>query len=86
MILKKLFIVLAFCLYATLSLAEALNINAATADEIAEMMAGVGKAKAEAIIKDRELNGEFKSIEELTRVKGIGLATVEKNQDKITVK
>jgi len=67
-------------------LAEPVDVNTATAEQIAEAMAGVGKAKAEAIIQDREKNGKFKSIDDLTRVKGIKIATISKNRDKITVK
>lgn len=67
------------------ALADALNLNTAGAEEIAEVMTGIGKVKADAIVKDREANGKFKSIEDLTRVKGIGPATIEKNRDKIKV-
>lgn len=62
-----------------------LDINSASADQIAEAMAGVGKSKADAIVQDRDKNGKFKSVDDLTRVKGIKSSTVEKNRDKITV-
>jgi len=39
--------------------------------------------KAQAIIDYRKANGDFKTIEALTEVKGIGLKTVEKNRDLI---
>ncbi|WP_133717660.1 ComEA family DNA-binding protein [Methylocaldum gracile] len=65
--------------------AEPVDINSATADQLAQSLNGVGKAKAEAIIQDREKNGKFKSADDLARVKGIGAATIEKNRDKITV-
>lgn len=65
--------------------AEPVDINSATADQLAQGLNGVGKAKAEAIIQDRDKNGRFKSVEDLARVKGIGPATIEKNRDKITV-
>lgn len=67
-------------------LAEPVDLNTATADQIAEAMAGVGKTKAEAIIQDREKNGKFKSVDDLARVKGIKVATIAKNRDKITAK
>lgn len=46
----------------------------------------MGKAKAAAIVKDREANGKFTSVDDLDRVKGIGKATIEKNRAKLTAK
>jgi len=63
---------------------KSLDINTASADQFAEVMVGVGKAKAEAIVKDRETNGKFNSVDDLDRVKGIGKATIEKNRPKLT--
>jgi competence protein ComEA len=66
--------------------ADAIDINSATADQIvAAGLKGIGKAKAQAIVQDREKNGPFKSIDDLTRVKGIKSATVAKLRDKISV-
>jgi len=61
----------------------AVNINTADAVAIAEELSGVGMKKAQAIIDYRKSNGDFKTIESLTEVKGIGLKTVEKNRDVI---
>lgn len=66
--------------------AEPVDLNSATAEQIATAMTGVGKAKAEAIIQDRDKNGKFKTVEDLARVKGIKLALISKNRDKITAK
>lgn len=79
--------ILAACLFsvAPLALAEPLDINAATAEQFADTLNGVGKAKAEAIVQDREKNGKFKSVDDLDRVKGIGPAVIEKNRAKLTV-
>lgn len=60
-----------------------LNINEASADEIAQHIKGIGPAKAEAIVQFRELNGPFKALNELTQVKGIGEKTLTKNQNLI---
>ncbi|SMF94812.1 competence protein ComEA [Methylomagnum ishizawai] len=65
--------------------AEVLDINTATAGQFDDTLVGVGKAKAQAIVEDREKNGPFKSVDDLERVKGIGPATIAKNRDKITV-
>ena len=65
--------------------ADKVNINTADAAAIAEALNGVGPAKAEAIVAHRKANGAFKSADQLAEVKGIGLATVEKNRDRIEV-
>ncbi|MDX1471831.1 MAG: helix-hairpin-helix domain-containing protein [Flavobacteriaceae bacterium] len=59
------------------------NINSASAEELAKVLKGIGMKKAEAIIAYREKFGPFKSANELTAVKGIGEKTVEKNRSKI---
>src|SRR5690554_6353338 len=83
--LVKLIVALLLIGFAWCASAEQVDINSATAEQIAEVLTGVGKAKAEAIVQDREKNGKFKSIEDLGRVKGIGQATIEKNRDKIII-
>lgn len=52
--------------------AAPVDINTADAKAIAKVMKGVGMEKAEAIVAYREKNGKFKSIDELSKVKGIG--------------
>ena len=61
------------------------NINQASADEMAEALSGVGTARAEAIVADREQHGAYQSADELVRVKGIGPSTVEQNRERIKV-
>jgi competence protein ComEA len=61
------------------------NVNTADAPAIAEAMKGVGLKKAEAIIAYRKEHGAFKSLDQLAAVKGIGLKTVEKNREAITL-
>lgn len=48
-----------------------LDINRASAEEL-DSLKGIGPAKAQAIVDDRERNGYFTGVEQLTRVKGIG--------------
>lgn len=64
---------------------EVVNINTADAALLDQALLNVGPAKAQAIVDYRRENGPFKSIEQLAMVKGIGLRTVEKNRDRITV-
>jgi len=65
--------------------APVVNINTATAEQLAERLSGVGEAKAEAIVQYREEHGAFKHPDELVNVNGIGLATVDRNRDRIVV-
>lgn len=59
------------------------NINSASAEELATLLSGVGAKKAQAIIDYRQANGQFQSKQELTNVKGIGEATVARNEPRI---
>lgn len=63
--------------------AEKVNINTADAASLDRVLIGVGPSKAEAIVLYRKQNGAFRSADQLTGVKGIGLATIEKNRDRI---
>ena len=65
--------------------AEKVNINTADAATLDRVLNGVGPSKAEAIVAHRKQHGAFRSAEDLAEVKGIGLALVEQNRDRITV-
>jgi len=62
-----------------------ININTASKEEL-NTLPGIGDAKADVIIEYREQNGGFKSVEELTKVGGIGEKTLSKFKDKIDIK
>jgi len=64
---------------------EHVDINTASAAEIDAALVNVGRAKAEAIVAYRKAHGRFESAEQLALVKGIGLRTVEKNRDRISL-
>ncbi len=64
---------------------DIVNINTADATEIAQALTNIGPAKAKAIVDYRNVNGAFRSVEQLAMVKGIGLATIEKNRDRIVL-
>lgn len=61
------------------------NINTADMDTLARELNGIGNAKARAIVDYREAHGAFASVDELLEVKGIGVAILEKNLNKLAV-
>jgi len=65
--------------------ATPVNINQASAAQIAKALDGVGPAKAQAVVAWREAHGAFKSVDELKFVKGFGKATIERNRDAIVL-
>lgn len=64
---------------------QVININDADVATLASL-SGIGDRKAEAIIEYREANGPFDTPEALSSVKGIGERTLEKNEERISVK
>jgi len=60
------------------------NINIATQSQL-EVLPGIGPVKARSIIKYRQENGFFASIEELLQVNGIGDKTVEGIREMISI-
>lgn len=65
-------------LFASTVSAELVNINKASAEIMQEHLQGIGAKKAEAIINYRTEHGEFKKLEDIKEVKGIGDALFEK--------
>lgn len=63
---------------------DKVNINQATVEEL-DRLPGVGQATANKIINYREEHGDFKSIEELKHVNGIGNKKYEQIKDEITL-
>lgn len=63
---------------------EKVNINTATAEEIAQLK-NIGSAYAMRIVEYRQENGPFEKAEDILKVKGIGEKTYELNKKIITV-
>ena len=83
-ILRKLVVLILLGMPLTLSAAGAVDIN--TADKATLMtLSGVGESFAQRIINYREANGGFKSVQELTNIRGIGYTLIEKNKELLTV-
>ena len=66
-----------------LAFAGPVDINKADAATIAKELSGIGLSRAQAIVTYREKNGNFKAIEDLRKVKGIGAKTLERNRANI---
>ena len=61
------------------------DLNGADAPTLQRELAGIGEAKAKAIVAYRDSNGPFSSVDELLEVKGIGKAILDKNREKLEV-
>ncbi|HZQ47412.1 MAG TPA: helix-hairpin-helix domain-containing protein [Verrucomicrobiae bacterium] len=63
---------------------QKININKASAQEL-DALPGIGPAKAQAIVDYRNQNGDFKTIDDIKKVKGIKEGEFSKMKDYITV-
>lgn len=63
---------------------DKINLNTASAEELMTLN-GIGKGKAEAIVKFREEQGSFQSIEQIMEIEGIKDGTFQKIKDRIYV-
>ena len=82
--MKRICLTLLLVLFLATTAFAKVNINTATVDELTTLN-GIGKAKAEAIVAHRTANGDFKSVDDLNNVKGIGDKIMEKIKPEITV-
>ena len=65
--------------------AAPVNVNTASAEEIAIALYGVGKYKAQAIVQYRQEHGHFKSVQALKKIKGIGQGILDGNPGDIKI-
>lgn len=63
---------------------DTININTASVEELTQLQK-VGQKTAENIVAYRDANGPFKTVDDLTNVKGIGDKILELNKDRITI-
>lgn len=70
---------------ASADLRGVVNVNTASSEEL-QLLPGIGESRARAILDAREKSGGFQSVEELTQVKGIGPAALERLRPHLAVK
>ena len=64
--------------------AKVVSLNTASVAELGQLP-GLGPAKAKAIVDDRDRNGPYHSIGDLTRVKGVGPGIVKRLEGRVQV-
>ncbi|MGD0822849.1 MAG: helix-hairpin-helix domain-containing protein [Desulfomonilia bacterium] len=62
-----------------------ININTATKEELM-MLPGIGEKTAAAIVTYRLANGQFKSLDDMTRIKGISKKRIDKIRPYLVLK
>ncbi len=82
--MKKLFLIFIIFFGLNLPTFAGVDINTANQAEL-ESVKGLGPVKAKAIIEYREKYGAFKSVSDLTNVKGIGTGTLKQLGDQVSV-
>lgn len=60
------------------AIGQSVDINSASAEELAAALPGIGPSKAQGIVEWRELHGPFRTVDQLLEVSGIGPRTLEK--------
>ena len=68
----------------TTSVAAMVNLNTASVEQL-ETLPGIGKSTAERILEYRQKNGNFKKVEDLMNVRGVGEKSFLKLKPLITV-
>jgi competence protein ComEA len=82
--MKKLLFALAMWFAVTGVAMAVVNINTATKEELTSLK-GVGEKRAQEIIDYRKKNGNFKSVDDLEKVPGIGPGLMKQIRSQVTV-
>ncbi|MHC8440707.1 MAG: ComEA family DNA-binding protein [Candidatus Eutrophobiaceae bacterium] len=87
--MKKMITAILFCLAMSTGIlameGQKVNINTADQESLVKMIRGVGERRAAAIILYRKEYGDFKSIEDLAKVKGVSTSIIEKNREVLII-
>lgn len=83
-LIKKVLLLLILFMPVYLYAAGKVNINTADKETLMTIK-GVGEKRADAIIAYRESNGEFKSVEDLSKVSGVSTTIVDENRENLSV-
>ena len=82
--MKKLALALVMCFALSGLAAAAVNINTATKEELTSLK-GIGDKRAQEIIDYRKKNGDFKSVDDLEKVPGIGPGIMKQIRSEVSV-
>ncbi|HOS97721.1 MAG TPA: helix-hairpin-helix domain-containing protein [Deltaproteobacteria bacterium] len=61
-----------------------INVNTATTEQLM-MLPGIGEKTAKAVVSYRQANGQFKSIDDVAKVKGIGKKKLDKIRQNLSL-
>lgn len=78
-------VVLSLSMFSSVNAAQTVDINVADAATMAAGISGIGPSKAQAIVDYRTENGLFITVDDLVNVNGIGLKTVDRIREFVTV-
>jgi len=82
--MNRLILALVMCLVLAGVAAAAVNINTASKEELTSLK-GVGDKRAQEIIDYRKKNGDFKSVDDLEKVPGIGPGIMKQIRSQVSV-
>jgi competence protein ComEA len=82
--MNKFILALIMCLALAGTAAAVVNINTASKEELTTIK-GIGDKRAQEIIDYRKKNGDFKSVDDLEKVPGIGPGTMKQIRSQVTV-
>jgi len=68
----------------SVAMQQVIHLNKSTLDDLVTLK-GIGHKKAQAILAYREQVGDFKSLQELTNVKGIGEKILIDNKERLKI-